>query len=71
MSGYSSSNPLPMRFPATNPPVKGDHIDIGVWPEGWRFMRLQDRQRWEALPADDREMFQAAFDRASEQLAAR
>lgn len=69
MSGYSSSNPLPMRFPATHPPIAGDHIDIGVWPNGWRFLQERDRERWEALPADDREMLQVAFDRTSEELA--
>lgn len=47
---YTESNPLPMRLNATEPPVSGDYIDIGVWPGGWRFWTDRDRRRFERLP---------------------
>ena len=68
MGAYSALNPLPMRFPATHPPIAGDHIDIGVWPDGWQFMTQRDRLRCEQLPEDEREMLMRAFDLAAREL---
>lgn len=59
---FTSENPLPMRFPATNPPIAGDFIDIEVWPGGWRFMLGSDRARFERLSIDEQAEQRAAFD---------
>lgn len=63
---YTEHSPLPMRFPATTPPVAGDHIDVYVWPGGWRFIRSQDRDRFEALPQAEQNEYLAAFDGCAE-----
>lgn len=68
---YSAINPLPVRFPATHPPVKGDHIDIGVWPNGWQFMTQRDRIRFEQLPEDERAQYRSAFEGQASALADR
>jgi hypothetical protein len=65
---YDSENPLPMRFPATNPPTAGDHIDIGVWPGGWRFMRNADRERFEDLSEAEQAEQRRAFDLTAKAL---
>jgi hypothetical protein len=71
MTAFTSAAPLPMRFPATNPPVAGDHIDIGVWPNGWRFMTTRDRIRFDQLPADVQAEYRSAFDAQGRELARR
>lgn len=74
MTNYTESNPLPMRFPATNPPVAGDHVDIGVWAGGWRFMTDADRARFEAMPvAGDhgQDAHRRAFEGQARELAGR
>ena len=53
--------PLPMRFPATRPPIAGDHIDVTITPEGWSFITTADRERFEALPAGERLELRRAF----------
>lgn len=62
MDTYTESNPLPMRIPATDPPVKGDHVDIGVWAGGWRYMTDADRMRHERMPAEDRATYARVFE---------
>jgi hypothetical protein len=62
MTNFTESNPLPMRYPATTPPVAGDHVDIGVWPNGWRFITDADRARFERMDADRQAEFRRAFD---------
>ena len=74
MHEFTESNPLPMRIPATHPPVAGDHIDVGVWPGGWRFLTQRDRLRFDALDAADgisQSMMRGIFDAQAAALAER
>jgi hypothetical protein len=50
-----------MRFPATNPPVAGDHIDVTISPSGWAFITTDDRERFEALPVAGKLELRRAF----------
>jgi hypothetical protein len=69
MQTFTESAPLPMRIPATTPPVAGDHIDIGVWPNGWRFMADRDAARFARLTPTERETYRSMFDRQAAALA--
>jgi hypothetical protein len=71
MQTFTETSPLPMRFPATTPPVKGDHIDIGVWPNGWRFLAPRDAERFNRLTESDRATYRSAFDGQAAALAER
>lgn len=71
MQEFTESSPLPMRYPATEPPVKGDHIDIGVWPNGWRFMTTSDRLRFERMSEAEQTSYRRSFDLQGEAIAER
>lgn len=68
---FSEENPLPIRHPVTDPPVKGEHVDIGVWPDGWRFLTSSDRARFERLSDDEQALYRRAFDQLRDGLADR
>jgi hypothetical protein len=68
---FTMGEPLPMRIPATTPPVKDDHIDIGVWPNGWRFMRETDRLRFERLSDGEQAEYRRLFEGQAKALAER
>lgn len=54
--------PLPMRFPATKPPVEGDHIDVQIDREGWSFKTPAGRERFLSLSSADRLELRKAFE---------
>jgi hypothetical protein len=68
---FNEEQPLPMRIPVSDPPVAGDHVDIGVWPGGWRFMRDADRERFERLSTDDQALYLSVFEGQAAALADR
>ena len=66
MTTFTEDRPLPMRWPVPpTPTTSGGHIDIGLWPGGWKFLTQQDREAFEALRPDDRMAYARAFEDAA------
>ena len=69
MIAFTTTNPLPMRWPVPpTPPEPSACIDIGVWPGGWRFLGRQDRLTFERMPTADQAEYRRAFDSAGDNL---